>query len=197
MSDVAGKGARGRPRSERARLAILAATADLLLEGGMSAATMERIAARAGVSKVTIYRWWPSRGHLMLDSFLARIRDTVAVPADTPLAATLTGHVEALCALLRNPEAGPVLRELFGAAQSDPEIAALVDERWVRPRKAMAVAALENGIRRGELRADLDVDAAVDQLFGPVYFRLFFGHAPLHEGLAAILVEQALTGLRP
>jgi AcrR family transcriptional regulator len=177
-------------------VAILAATADLLLEGGMAAATMERIAARAGVSKVTIYRWWPSRGHLMLDSFFARIRASAIVPADTPVATALTAHVDALCSVLRSPEAGPLLRELFGAAQGDPQIRTLVDERWVQPRKALAARTIEAGIQRGELRPDVDVDAAIDQLFGPLYFRLFFGHAPLHKDLAAILVNQALTGLR-
>jgi hypothetical protein len=53
---------RGRPRSEKARLAILAAAGDLMLTGGLAAATMDAIAARAGVGKATIYKWWPSRG---------------------------------------------------------------------------------------------------------------------------------------
>ena len=62
----------GRPRSERARLAILEAAADLLVEGGLGAATIEAVAARAGVSKVTIYKWWPSRGAVAVDAYFHR-----------------------------------------------------------------------------------------------------------------------------
>ena len=70
----------GRPRSERARLAILAAAGELMLEGGVTAASMEAIAERAGVSKATIYKWWPSRGAVALDGFLAQAQDTITVP---------------------------------------------------------------------------------------------------------------------
>src|ERR1700691_37657 len=70
----------GRPRSEKTRLAILEATADLLLEGGLAATTIESIAAGAGVSKVTIYKWWPSRGSVAIDAYFHRYRQTIAFP---------------------------------------------------------------------------------------------------------------------
>ena len=87
----------GRPRSERARLAILEAGADLLLEGGLAAATIEGIAARAGVSKVTIYKWWPSRGAVAVDSFFHRYRQTISFEETGDLAhdLTVTGDVVA------------------------------------------------------------------------------------------------------
>src|SRR5664280_2537029 len=66
----------GRPRSERARLAVLEAAADLLVEGGLAAATIEAVAARAQVSKVTIYKWWPSRGSVAVDAYFHRYRQT-------------------------------------------------------------------------------------------------------------------------
>ncbi len=66
----------GRPRSERARLATLEAAADLLVEGGLAATTVESIAARAGVSKVTIYKWWPSRGAVAVDAYFHRFDQT-------------------------------------------------------------------------------------------------------------------------
>src|ERR1700683_1203393 len=70
----------GRPRSERARLATLEATANLLIEGGLPAATIEAVAARAGVSKVTIYKWWPSRGALAIDAYFHRFAQTNVFP---------------------------------------------------------------------------------------------------------------------
>src|SRR6476646_8178727 len=71
---------RGRPRSERARQAILAAAGDLMLSGGLGAATMDAIAARAGVGKATIYKWWPSRGAVALDGFLDKGQHSMAIP---------------------------------------------------------------------------------------------------------------------
>jgi AcrR family transcriptional regulator len=59
---------RGRPRSEKARLAILEAGAELLLARGLSAVSMDAVAERAGVSKATIYRWWPTKETLALDA---------------------------------------------------------------------------------------------------------------------------------
>ena len=188
---------RGRPRSERVRLAVLDAAADLLVEGGMSAATIEGIAARAGVSKVTIYKWWPTCGHVALDSFFTRTRDTIAVDPDASLADSLTAQLDALCALFRDAASGRLMRELAAVAQDDPDVRDALEERWLRPRRAVAMRLLTEAAEGGELRADIDVEAVVDQLFAPVYHRLLFGHAPLRDGLAATLVGQPLTGLRP
>lgn len=186
---------RGRPRSEKARTAVLDAAADLLLEGGMAAATMEGVAARAGVSKATVYKWWPSRGHLALDAFFTRTRDTMAVDEGATLAEALTAQVDALCTLFRDTPSGPLMRELAAAAQADPDVRDAADQRWLRPRRRVAAGLLADAVARGELRADTDVEAAVDQVFAPVYHRLLYGHAPLREGLAATLVGQLLAGL--
>ncbi|HEX3791878.1 MAG TPA: TetR/AcrR family transcriptional regulator [Pseudonocardiaceae bacterium] len=187
---------RGRPRSERVRLAVLDAAADLLIEGGMAAATIEGIAARAGVSKATIYKWWPSRGHLALDSFFTRTMDTIVVNPEDSLAASLTAQLDALCVLFRDTPSGRLMRELAAAAQGDPEVRTALEENWLRPRRTVGAGLLTDAVRRGELRADVDVDAAVDQLFAPVYHRLLFGYAPLRDGLAGVLVAQLLSGLR-
>ena len=93
--EAAGRG-RGRPRSERARLAILAAAGELMLAGGIDAATMEAIAERAGVSKATIYKWWPNRGAVALDGFLAMVRDSIMVPEGLNTADALRFQVGAL-----------------------------------------------------------------------------------------------------
>src|SRR5262245_58938404 len=74
---------RGRPRSERARRAVLKAASDLYEKGGYTAATIEAIAARSRVAKTTIYRWWPHRAALMVE-LLLRIADEVAPPPEGP-----------------------------------------------------------------------------------------------------------------
>ncbi|WBB61095.1 TetR/AcrR family transcriptional regulator [Streptomyces sp. WMMC500] len=197
MGETGGSRApRGRPRSERARAAVLAAATELLISGGVQAVTMEAIAARARVSKSTVYKWWPTRGYVMLDS-LAHV--TGPAPAGTaaggPLADALAAEVGALVRAFRDTAAGPLVADLAAAAQADPGIRAALDERWVRPRRAACARLLHDAVDRGELRQDTDVAAALDQLFAPVYHRLLLGHAPLADGLAATLVRHLLDGL--
>ncbi|HEY1619078.1 MAG TPA: TetR/AcrR family transcriptional regulator [Streptosporangiaceae bacterium] len=195
MSAPAGK--RGRPRSETARQAILAAAGDLMLSGGLPAATMDAIAARAGVSKATIYKWWPSRGAVALDGFLDRVAGTLSIPEGSTAAGALTWQIGALVAIFRDTTAGPLMRALVAAAQSDPDIARSLRERWLAPRRAVTLDILRSGVQRGEIRADVDLEAVTDELFAPVYHRLFFGHAPLHDHLAPVIVAQLMTGIAP
>jgi AcrR family transcriptional regulator len=189
---------RGRPRSERARSAVLAAATELLVSGGVQAVTMEAIAARARVSKSTVYKWWPTRGHVMLDS-LAGLTDAAAPAAPAggvPLADALTAEVGALVRAVRDTPAGRLVADLVAAAQADPGIRTALDERWVRPRRAACARLLHDAVARGELRPGTDVTAVLDQLFAPVYHRLLLGHRPLGDDLAATLVRQLLDGLR-
>lgn len=172
------------------------AAADLLIEGGMGAATMEAIAARAGVSKATIYKWWPSRAQVALDSFFTRTKTTMEVGGEVSLAEALTTQVGALLRLFLDPATASLMREMVALAQSDPEIREALDTRWLRPRRAIVERLLRDAVERGELRADLAVPAAMDQLFGPLYYRLLFGHEPLSDGLAATLVSQVLAGIK-
>lgn len=188
---------RGRPRSERARQAILSAAGELMLEGGINAATVEAIAERAGVGKATIYKWWPSRGAVALDGFLAQVEDSLAVPEGLSTSDALRFQVHALVRLFRDTPSGPLMRALVGQAQCDPEIARALRERWLGPRRAVAADIIRTGIERGEVRADIDVAVLSDQLYAPVYHRLLYGHDPLDDRLADRLVEQVMAGARP
>jgi AcrR family transcriptional regulator len=188
---------RGRPRSERARLAILAAAGELMLAGGVNAASMEAIAERAGVSKATIYKWWPSRGAVALDGFLAQAQDTIAIPEGLSTREALHYQVLALIRLFRDTPSGPLMRALVSQAECDPEIARAVRERWLAPRRAVAMEIIRAGVASGEFRPDIDAAAVSDQLFAPIYHRLIFGHAPLADELADRLVDQAVAGLCP
>ena len=99
-----GRQGRGRPRSERARAAVLAAATDLLVSGQIDAVTMEAIAARSGVSKSTIYKWWPSRAHVILESFFNPARHTLAIDENASLQEVLTSQVLSLIRLFRDSE---------------------------------------------------------------------------------------------
>jgi AcrR family transcriptional regulator len=174
---------------------VLDAAADLLIEGGMAAATMEAIAARAGVSKATIYKWWPSRGHVALDSFFTRTKASMQTEPGATLTETLIAQVSALAGLLRDPATASLMRETVAVAQTDPDIRSALDTQWLRPRRAAVERVLREAAERGEIRSDVDVAVAMDQLFAPLYYRLLFRHEPLDDRLAETLVRQMLSGL--
>ena len=186
----------GRPRSERARLAVLDAAADLLIEGGLAAATIEAIASRAGVSKVTVYKWWPSRGSVAIDAYFHRYRQSSSFVDTGDLAGDLTGQIRLLIDAFRG-RAGAVMAELIGRAQSDPDLAETLRSRWLGPRRAASTAVLLRAIERGQVRPDTDVPALLDQLYAPIYYRLTMQHEPLTRELAATLVDNVLDGVRP
>jgi AcrR family transcriptional regulator len=184
----------GRPRSERARLAILEATADLLVEGGLGSATMDAIAARAGVSKVTIYKWWPSRGAVAVDAYFHRYDETYSYVDTGNVAADLTGQIALLIRSFAG-RAGQIMAELIGRAQSDPVLAETLRTGWLLPRREATAAVLRRAIERSQVRSDVDIPTVMDQLYAPVYWRLMMQHQPLDDGLAAQLVQDLLAGI--
>lgn len=186
----------GRPRSQERRAAILAAAGDLMMEGGLRAATMEAIAARAGVGKATLYKWWPSRGAVALEGFMLRAADSWTLPEGVGAAEALRVLAVAAVRLFTATPAGPLMRALAADAQSDPEIAQALREQWLGPRRAVAAEILREGMASGELRRDLDVPATLDLVFAPVYYRLLFGHDALDEDFAERTVALVLAGIR-
>jgi AcrR family transcriptional regulator len=186
---------RGRPRSEKARQAILQAAAELLLDHGMARVSMDVVAERAGVSKATIYRWWPSKERLALDALLEWAA-AGSPPRDT---GTLRGDVLALVRPwvreIRRQPFGRVIAGLITEAQSNPEFALEYRRHFVEQRRGPMRLAFARAVERGEARADLDVDVALDLVYGPLYHRLLHGHAPLTDRFAQAVVDLALDGI--
>jgi AcrR family transcriptional regulator len=185
----------GRPRSERARRAILRAAADLLLDAGSAQVSMDAVAEHAGVSKATIYRWWPSKERLALDALLEWAA-TGSSPRDTgSLRGDLLALVRPWVREIRRRPFGRVIAALVTAAQSDPEFAEDYRRHFVEQRRAPMRAAFERAIARGEAPADLDIEVALDLIYGPLYHRLLHGHAPLTDRFAAGVIDLALAGI--
>jgi AcrR family transcriptional regulator len=177
------------------RVAIMEAAADLLAEGGLAAASIEAIAARAGVSKVTIYKWWPSRGAVAVDAYFHRYQQTIQVEDTGDVAHDLAMQIRALIQAFRG-RAGRVMTELIGQAQSDPALAEVLRSRWLQPRREAAAGVLQRYVDRGEIRPDIDAGIVMDQLYAPVYYRLAMQHEPLFDELADTLVANLLDGIR-
>jgi AcrR family transcriptional regulator len=188
---------RGRRRSDRAHRAILTATQQLLVELGYRALTIEGVAARAGVGKQTIYRWWPSRAALVLDAYLAG-SDAIPPPSDPGSAeANVRALLDWLVAVLAQPIGGRVVAGLVADLPHDPELAQRFRDDVVPARRAAMLAALERAREQGEIRADADLELAVDTLHGAVFYRLLLSGAPLDGDFTRGLAEQVLRGLEP
>lgn len=186
---------RGRRRSERSHEAIIAATQELLVERSYLELTIEGIAARAHVGKQTIYRWWPSKATLVLEAYLAG-SEAVPLPVDgTTAREDIRALLGWLIAVLAQPIGGHVVAGLVGDLQHDADLAEGFHRDVVPARREAMLAALERGRERGEVRADADLDLAVDALHGAVFYRLLLSGEPLNADFADRLAEQALTGL--
>jgi AcrR family transcriptional regulator len=186
---------RGRPRSEKARRAILQAAADLLLDQGGARVSMDAVADRAGVSKATIYRWWPSKEHLALEA-LVDWASAGTPPSDTgSLRGDLLALVRPWVREIRRRKFGRVIAALIAEAQSDPRFAADYRRHYVEERREPMQAAFMRAIDRGEAPADLDIDVALDLVYGALYHRLLHGHAPLTDRFAQDVVDLVLNGI--
>ncbi len=189
---------RGRPRSERARKAILDAAAELLLARGLSAVSMDAVAERAGVSKATIYRWWPTKETLALDALYTEWDTTRPSPRDTgSLRGDLLAMMRPWARLATSRPYGRVLAALITEAQTDPVFAAVYRQRLLEPRRDQARAVFRRAIERGEIPPDAKVEVALDLLYGSLYHRLRHGHAPLHDRFAQDIIDMALNGIQP
>jgi AcrR family transcriptional regulator len=186
---------RGRRRSERSHAAIIAATQELLVERSYPELTIEAIAARAGVGKQTIYRWWPSKAALVLEAYLAG-SDAVALPAEAKSGREdIRALLGWLMAVLAQPIGGHVVAGLLADLQHDADLAEGFHRDVVPARRAAMLAALERARARGEIRAGADLELAVDTLHGAVFYRLLLSGEPLDPDFADRLAEQTFAGL--
>jgi len=186
----------GRPRSESARQAILGAANDLLVRDGFAAVTMEAIAAEAGVGKATLYRWWPGKAAVVMDAFLAATGPCAPFPDTGCLVEDLRGQMRALAQAFSG-RAGTVMRGVLAEAQSDPEAAEAFRTRYLAPRRAETRRVLERARSRGQICPHADLETAADALYGPLYYRLTAGHAPLDAAFVDALLSLIFQGLRP
>ena len=184
----------GRPRSQQSRAAVLRATSELMREVGLRAMTTEDIAARSGASKATIYKWWPNKYAVAVEAFLSEM---AVESADPDTGSAREDFRRALRGLIHfyTGEYGRAYAQLVGEAQFDPKIGAELRDHLVGSRRELVRAIWDRGVARGELRADVDPEVAIDLIFGPAMYRLVAGHAPLDDGAAEAVVDAAIRGL--
>jgi AcrR family transcriptional regulator len=190
-----GPARRGRPRSEQADQAILAAAADVLAERGFGGMSIEEVASRAGVGKATIYRRWTSRGALALDAFLVQFRSQQPLPQTGSLRGDLLAALRAWIRSVTRTSVGPTLAGLIAEAQRDPELAAAWRAQVVERLRSQHRIMLDRAVERGEIPADTDYEVVLDLLFGAAYHRLLQGHQPLTDKFARQVVDLVIAAI--
>lgn len=189
-------------RNAATRRAILDAALDLVVASGFEALTVEAIARRAGVGKQTIYRWWPSKGAVLLEAFLEhRVEERTATDLLGPLdrsdfAADVRRVVRGTVRAFATESWEAPYRALTVAIQEDPQLGAAVLDRLIGPSLDDVRAWLTAAQERGDVRADIDLDVAVELLLGPVFHRWLLRTGPLSEEYADAVTAAVVHALQ-
>jgi len=185
---------RGRKRSAEAETAILKATLFLMQRKPLRKVTADAIAQRAGVSKATIYKWWPNKSMVAFDAYLASMTEQVALPDTGTAKQDFIEQSKSVAAFYAGPM-GRLFCQFLAEGQSDPKFLKLFRERFLYARRDTARVMWTRGVERGEVRKEIDSEIVLDLVYGPIIFRLLAGHRPLNANESQALVEAVFGGL--
>jgi AcrR family transcriptional regulator len=168
----------------------------ILQNDGYAALNIEAIAARAGVSKQTIYRWWPSAAFIVLEALTADLPPQETIAPDT---GSLKGDLQELVRTTVRALAqrrGPVFKALIAEAQADPRFAEAFRTSLMEAHREIVRAIMGRAQLRGECAFDADQSLVADLVYGPILYRLLNGHAELDETFAFGLVDATCAAVR-
>ena len=186
--------ARGRPRSEERRDAVLKAAMELMQEDDLRRASVDRISARSGVSKATIYKWWPNRTAVAIDAFLHQMMAEAPVPDTGSAAEDFRLTLRGMMGFYTSP-LGAIYAQLVGESQFYPTERERIRTHQVNVRRAAVRKIWDRGVARGELDPNLDPEVALDLIFGPAMYRRATGHGGLTPADADAIVATAMRAL--
>jgi AcrR family transcriptional regulator len=186
---------RGRPRDPRTRAAILLAARDLLERGGLTAVTIEAIAQKAGVSRPTIYRYWPNAPAVAMAAFLEKTGAASAAASPGSALSALRAQLHALADAFAAP-AGRSVAAMVAAAQSETELAKAFRNEFIARNRDATRALLERCIADRSIAEPDDMDVTLDLIFGPLFYRLLMGHAPITRGFVDQLLDTVVRARR-
>jgi len=189
------QGRRGRPRSEHADRAIINAALGLFAESGAEGLCIEKVAARAGVGKATIYRRWPGKEDLLLDA-LASLRAPLPKPKGQSVRDDLVALLDAMRAESVDPRQARQFALLLGEGAKYPRLIERYVEAVIEPRRDVFRAVLRRGVATGELRENMNVEMAVDMLTGAVLAKTSrLSHERADRTYGRRVVDELLTGI--
>lgn len=174
---------------------MLRAALDLVLEVGFRGVSVEGIAAKTGVGKTTVYRRWPNKAAVVMEAFVGLLGPASRFPENESATESLRLQMQITAKAFRG-RLGALVRALLAEAQFDPELAKAFHEKWTIPRRKLVHEILEKASKQGEVRKDLDLEAATDAFYGPIYYRLLMGPGHISEMYVDRIFSQAMNGLR-
>jgi AcrR family transcriptional regulator len=184
---------RGRPRSATADQAIRDAAVELFAERGFEGVSVEDVAERAGVSRATIYRRYPSKVDLIVEAGGCLASDDIAFPDTGNLGDDLHGLARSLVKAFKDSPTGRVMPVMIFERRRYPELDAGY-RRFLSDRKARTRKMLQRAVDRGELPRDTDVGVMSSMLVGPIFHRLIITQEPLNDAFVDSLVDALLRG---
>ncbi|KUN35521.1 TetR family transcriptional regulator [Streptomyces longwoodensis] len=186
---------RGRRPADEVRADVFRAVGEVLLTEGIAGLTFERVARLSGVSKTTLYKWWPSKGALALDGYFHAVEQTLAFEDTGDIRADLLHQLRAFVRIMTTTPAGRVVTELVGQSQTDEDLATAFRTLYSSERRRLAGERLARAREQGQIRADVDVQVLVDQLWGAVYHRLLIPDEPVTDDFVVSLVGNLFDGI--
>lgn len=183
----------GRPRDRSVDARVIDHTLKLLNEVGLASVSIDAVAAAAGVSKASIYRRWDSKEELLVDT-VAAVVEVVEVPDTGNIRSDLIASVKGMQSFLGDSRAGEVFPWLVGEIAAKTPIGLRYASHVIRPRREMLADLVRHGVERGDLRADLDIETAVDLITGPIIMRKLTGRLGIEsDQWAETLVDTILS----
>src|SRR5258708_6532758 len=184
-----------RLRPEEIEAVIIDPVFEALLDAGLREVTVESISAKTGLAKTSIYRRWPNKAAMVMEAFLFRIGPGIEFPRKPSYVESIRLQMLALAKAFRGPF-GSMIKALLGEAQFDAELAEAFRTRWITPRREAAKEVIRSAIRNKELRSDVDLDQALDALYGWLYYRLMIGSGPRSDACVREIFSAVLDGFR-
>lgn len=178
----------GRPRSEQARTAILQSAFELLEEGGITRVTIEAVAARAKVGKPTIYRYWANAQELAMAAVMEQPADKQVNLAGLAPVLALKKQLRDVVTRFATPS-GRQVTILMASAYPDSELSKAFRNQVILKSREEGRVILEKAIAAGKSPQEMPIDTVLDMIYGPVFYRLLAGHAPLHANFADEIVD--------
>ncbi|CCK30530.1 TetR-family transcriptional regulator [Streptomyces davaonensis JCM 4913] len=194
-----------RRRSEKSRRAIYDAALALVGEVGYPKTTIEGIAARAGVGKQTIYRWWSSKAEVLMEAFLdlgeqasrEAGQEPYAIPDTGDLAADLKAVLRATVDELKDPRFEVPSRALAAEGVVNEELGRRFVAQLLEPSLQLYVARLRAAQDAGDVRPEIDPRIALELFVSPLAQRWLQYSGPISYEYTDTLVDYALHGLAP
>jgi len=182
---------RGRPRSIETTNAVLESAYALMAGTGLAATTVDAVARHSNVSKMTIYKWWPSRESLLIDAFLNRATSLLPLSGTGSPVARVKRHAAAYAEALQG-EFGKVQLAVVCECVLKTGSAQLFHERYLRFRRAAIAEIIAGGQADGSIQAAGSAEDLYDAIYGSLFYRSIFAIAPLTPTAARNLVELIL-----